>query len=112
MAAGHGAAHPAGLHHQPPGRGPLDYFLNNTNVKPLSNRSRNCKPRVLSPDPLLRDYVGDYALIVQVYEVVYNNFDLESARQKPLRNLLAMTDALIRKYVKVKSQRGMAVVAR
>ena len=55
---------------------------------------------VLSPDPFLRDYMDDYALIVQVYQVVYNYFDPEAKKRGQQRDLLAKTDALIRKHVK------------
>jgi type I restriction enzyme R subunit len=55
---------------------------------------------VLSPDPFLRDYLDDYALIAQVYQVVYNYFDPEAKKRGQQRDLLAKTDALIRKHVK------------
>jgi type I restriction enzyme R subunit len=57
---------------------------------------------ILSPDPFLRDYLDDYALIVQVYQVVYNYFNPEAERRRLQRELLRKTDALIRKHVAVK----------
>ena len=54
---------------------------------------------ILSPDPFMRDYLDDYALIVQVYQVVYNYFNPEAERQRIRRELLRKTDALIRKHV-------------
>jgi len=54
---------------------------------------------ILSPDPFLRDYLDDYALIVQVYQVVYNYFNPEAERRRVQRELLRKTDALIRKHV-------------
>ena len=54
---------------------------------------------ILSPDPFLRDYLDDYALIVQVYQVVYNYFNPEAERRRLQRELLRKTDALIRKHV-------------
>jgi type I restriction enzyme R subunit len=54
---------------------------------------------ILSPDPFLRDYLDDYTLIVQVYQVVYNYFNPEAERRRLQRELLRKTDALIRKHV-------------
>jgi type I restriction enzyme R subunit len=56
---------------------------------------------ILSPDPFLRDYLDDYALIVQVYQVVYNYFNPEAERRRVQRDLLQKTDALIREHVSV-----------
>ncbi|MBC7249687.1 MAG: HsdR family type I site-specific deoxyribonuclease [Anaerolineae bacterium] len=55
---------------------------------------------ILSPDPFLRDYLDDYALIVQVYRVVYNYFNPEAERRRVQRELLVKTDALIRQHVR------------
>ena len=54
---------------------------------------------ILSPDPFLRDHLDDYALIVQVYQVVYNYFNPEAEKRRLQRELLRKTDALIRKHV-------------
>lgn len=54
---------------------------------------------ILSPDPFLRDYLDDYMLIVQVYQVVYNYFNPEAEKRRLQRELLRKTDALIRKHV-------------
>jgi len=54
---------------------------------------------ILSPDPFLRDYLDDYVLITQVYQVVYNYFNPEAERRRIHRELLRKTDALIRKHV-------------
>ena len=54
---------------------------------------------ILSPDPFLRDYLDDYMLIVQVYQVIYNYFNPEAERRRIQRELLRKTDALIRKHV-------------
>ncbi|TET94710.1 MAG: type I restriction endonuclease subunit R [Dehalococcoidia bacterium] len=56
---------------------------------------------ILSPDPFLRDYLDDYALIVQVYQAVYNYFNPEAERRRIQRDLLQKTDALIRRHVEV-----------
>ncbi|MBN1887290.1 MAG: HsdR family type I site-specific deoxyribonuclease, partial [Thermoflexales bacterium] len=61
---------------------------------------------VLSPDPFLRDYLDDYVLIVQVYQVVYNYFDPEAAKRRAQRDLLKKTDALIRQNVTVAGHLG------
>jgi type I restriction enzyme R subunit len=58
---------------------------------------------ILSPDPFLRDHLDDYALIVQVYRVVYNYFNPEAERRRVQRELLVKTDALIRQHVEVAS---------
>ncbi|RMF27716.1 MAG: DUF3387 domain-containing protein [Chloroflexi bacterium] len=55
---------------------------------------------ILSPDPFLRDYLDDYALIVQVYNVLYNYFNPEAERRRLQRALLRKTDALIRAHVR------------
>jgi type I restriction enzyme R subunit len=55
---------------------------------------------ILSPDPFLRDHLDDYALVVQVYQVVYNYFNPEAERRRIQRELLHKTDALIREHVK------------
>jgi type I restriction enzyme R subunit len=54
---------------------------------------------ILSPDPFLRDYLDDYMLIVQVYQVIYNYFNPEAEKRRLQRELLRKTDALIRKHV-------------
>jgi len=54
---------------------------------------------ILSPDPFLRDYLDDYALIVQVYQVIYSYFDPQAERRRLQRELLYKTDALIREHV-------------
>ncbi|TEU15356.1 MAG: HsdR family type I site-specific deoxyribonuclease, partial [Anaerolineales bacterium] len=56
---------------------------------------------ILSPDPFLRDYLDDYILIVQVYQVVYNYFNPEAEKRRLQRELLRKTDALIRENVEV-----------
>ncbi len=58
---------------------------------------------ILAPDPFLRDYLEDYILIVQVYQVVYNYFNPEAEKRRLQRELLRKTDALIREKVKVVS---------
>jgi len=54
---------------------------------------------ILSPDPFLRDHLGDYILIVQVYQVIYNYFNPEAEKRRIQRELLRKTDALIREHV-------------
>ena len=56
---------------------------------------------ILSPDPFLRDYLDDYALVVQVYQAVYNYFNPEAKKRRVQRDLLQKTDALIRQHVQV-----------
>ena len=54
---------------------------------------------ILSPDPFLRDHLDDYALIAQVYNVVYNYFNPEAERRRIQRALLRKTEALIQEHV-------------
>jgi type I restriction enzyme R subunit len=58
---------------------------------------------ILSPDPFLRDYLDDYGLLVQVYQVIYNYFNPEAEKRRSQRKLLRKTDALIRQNVQVTS---------
>jgi type I restriction enzyme R subunit len=57
---------------------------------------------ILSPDPFLRDYIDRYALVTQVYLVLYNAFSPESQRRRAQYEVLQKTDALIRERVEVK----------
>jgi type I restriction enzyme R subunit len=56
---------------------------------------------ILSPDPFLRDYIDDYALLAQVYQVIYRVFDPEARKKRIERELLRKTDSLIREHVHV-----------
>jgi len=57
----------------------------------------------LAPDPFLRDYLDDYAFVVDVYRVVYNTFNPEAERRRIEYEVLQKTDALIRERVGVYS---------
>jgi type I restriction enzyme R subunit len=56
---------------------------------------------IISPDPFLRDYLARYALVAQVYRVVYDEFDPEAGKRRMRYDLLRKTDALIRENVDV-----------
>jgi type I restriction enzyme R subunit len=56
---------------------------------------------ILSPDPFLRDYLERYALVAQVYRVVYEYFDPEAEKRRIRYDVLTKTDALIRENVEV-----------
>jgi type I restriction enzyme R subunit len=56
---------------------------------------------IISPDPFLRDYIDDYALLVQIYQVIYRVFDPQAEKKRIERELLRKTDALIREHVTV-----------
>ena len=56
---------------------------------------------IISPDPFLRDYLDDYALLVQIYQVLYRVFDPEAEKKRVERELLRKTDTLIRQHVTV-----------
>jgi type I restriction enzyme R subunit len=55
---------------------------------------------VLAPDPFLRDFIARYALLGQVYQVVYNYYHPEAEKRRLQRALLTKTDQLIRENVK------------
>ena len=55
---------------------------------------------ILSPDPFLYDYLDGYALLSQVYQVVYKTFDPEAERRRTRYDLLQKTDRMIRERVK------------
>lgn len=56
---------------------------------------------IISPDPFLRDYIDDYALLVQVYQVLYRVFNPEAEKKRIERELLRKTESLIREHVHV-----------
>ena len=56
---------------------------------------------ILAPDPFLRDYLDRYALIAQVYQVLYEYFDPEAQKRRIQYDLLEKTDSLIRERVEV-----------
>lgn len=58
---------------------------------------------VLSPDPFLRPYIGEYALIADIYQTAYNYFDPKAKEKRLERQLLEKTDHLIRSHVSVTS---------
>ena len=55
----------------------------------------------LAPDPFLRDYLDDYAFIVDVYQLVYNHYNPEAERRRIEYQILQKTDSLIRDRVSV-----------
>lgn len=58
---------------------------------------------ILSPDPFLRDYIEDYKLLIQVYQVIYNFYNPEAEKKRVRRDILKKTDALIREHVELTS---------
>ncbi len=64
-------------------------------------RSLQTAYEIISPDPFLRDYLDRYALIAQVYRVVYEYFDPEAEKRRIRYDLLSKTDSLIRENVEV-----------
>lgn len=58
---------------------------------------------ILSPDPFLRPYIDDYALLAQIYQVVYEEYNPKAEQARIRRDLLRKTDALIRQHVHVDS---------
>jgi type I restriction enzyme, R subunit len=81
----------------------IDHFFDETARETFIQRFKELQTayEILSPDPFLRDYLDDYALIAQIYQTVYNAFSPEAAERRQRRLVLVKTDALIRKHVGV-----------
>jgi len=58
---------------------------------------------VLSPDEFLRDYLKDYKLLLQVYQIIYKEFSPEAERRKAQRDILRKTEKLIKESVELRS---------
>ncbi|MCC6454752.1 MAG: type I restriction endonuclease subunit R [Caldilineaceae bacterium] len=56
---------------------------------------------VLSPDPFLYDYIGDYRLIIDIFQTVQSYYNPNSERQRMERELQRKTEALISEHVGV-----------
>jgi type I restriction enzyme R subunit len=50
---------------------------------------------VLSPDPFLYDYLDDYRLVIDIYQLVHSYFNPESEQARLARELLRKTEQLI-----------------
>ncbi|GAG90836.1 unnamed protein product [marine sediment metagenome] len=58
---------------------------------------------ILSPDEFLRDYLKDYKLLLQVYQIIYKEFSPEAERKKAHRDILRKTEKLIKESVELRS---------
>ncbi len=58
---------------------------------------------VLSPDEFLRDYMKDYRLVLQIYQIIYNAFNPEAERKRIYRQTLRKTEKLIREEVELRT---------
>lgn len=58
---------------------------------------------ILSPDEFLRDYLKDYKLLLQVYQIIYKGFSPEAERKKAHRDILRKTEKLIKESVELRS---------
>jgi type I restriction enzyme R subunit len=56
---------------------------------------------ILSPDPFLRQYIDDYALLADIYQTVYSHFDPKAQQRRLERTLLKKTEKLIQEHVEV-----------
>lgn len=56
---------------------------------------------IISPDPFLRVYIDEYALIADIYRVVYQHHDPKAVQRRIERKLLKKTEKLIQEHVKV-----------
>lgn len=58
---------------------------------------------ILSPDEFLRDYLKDYKLLLQVYQILYKEFSPEAEGKKAHRDILRKTEKLIKESVELRS---------
>jgi len=58
---------------------------------------------ILSPDEFLRDYLKNYKLLLQVYQIIYKEFSPEAERKKAYRGILRKTEKLIKESVELRS---------
>jgi len=58
---------------------------------------------ILSPDEFLRDYLKDYKLLLQVYQIIYKEFSPEAERKRTHRDILKKTEKLIKESVELRS---------
>jgi type I restriction enzyme R subunit len=56
---------------------------------------------ILSPDPFLRPYIDDYALIADIYQTVYSYFDPKAQQRRLEHDLLKKTESLIQEHVAI-----------
>ncbi len=79
----------------------IDYFFDEERRETFIRLFKELQTayEILAPDPFLRDHLDEYALIVQVYRVIYNYFNSEAKKRQVRRDLLRKTDALIRQHV-------------
>ena len=83
----------------------IDHFFDEAVRETFIQRFKELQTayEILSPDPFLRDYLDDYALIAQIYQTVYNVFNPEAQDRRQRQLVLEKTDALIRKHVGVET---------
>lgn len=83
----------------------IDYFFDepkrNEFTKLFKETERTYE--VLSPDEFLRDYMQQYKLMVQIYQIVYNTYNPEAERKRLQREILKKTEALIQKEVELRT---------
>jgi type I restriction enzyme R subunit len=81
----------------------IDYFFDQERRDAFTRLFKELQTayEIISPDPFLVDFLDDYALIAQVYEVVNNYYDPASRKRQYERELLKKTDSLIRDNVQV-----------
>lgn len=81
----------------------LDYFADNERRTTFIRQYKELQAayEILSPDPFLRPYLDDYALITQIYLIVYNNYDPRAHKRRIEYQILKKTDRLIRENVSV-----------
>ncbi|HID47289.1 MAG TPA: DUF3387 domain-containing protein, partial [Methanococcaceae archaeon] len=56
---------------------------------------------ILSPDEFLRDYIGKYKLLVQIYKIIHQTYIPEAERRKIRRDILKKTENLIRENIEL-----------
>ncbi len=82
----------------------INYFFDEDNRNNFIKMFKNIQEiyEILSPDEFLRDYIRDYQSLVQIYEIIYNEFDPEAASKKIHRNILKKTEKLIEENVELR----------
>ncbi len=83
----------------------IDYFFDEQKREAFTQIFEDLQVayEILSPDPFLRPYIDDYALLADIYQTVYSYFDPKAQQRRLERELLKKTEKLIQEHVEVSS---------
>ncbi len=83
----------------------IEYFFKEERRKELTKLYKETERiyEVLSPDEFLRDYMKNYKLLVQIYQIVYNAYNPEAERRRLQRQILKKTESLIKEEVELRN---------